>query len=147
MTTVFNAQVRQELSKRIGSLAPGAERKWGTMTVERMLAHVADGLRSAVGELEVKPKNTPLRYAPLRYLVLYWLPFPKGAPTAPELIARQPEPIESEIRAVQELLERFAQREGQGQWPEHAAFGKMSEKDWGVLQYRHLDHHLKQFNA
>jgi len=25
-------------------------------------------------------------------------------------------------------------------------FGKMEERDWGFLEYKHLDHHLKQFN-
>ena len=28
----------------------------------------------------------------------------------------------------------------------HRLFGKMTEKDWGFLEYKHLDHHLKQFN-
>jgi hypothetical protein len=147
MKTIFNEVDRKEISRRVASLRPDAQRQWGKMTVDKMLAHIADGLRSAVGELPVKPKNTPLRFAPARYLVLYWLPFPKGAPTAPELIERQPESIEEELRAVQELLEKFAAKDPQAQWPEHAAFGKMSGQDWGVLQYRHLDHHLRQFNA
>jgi hypothetical protein len=137
----------QEISARVANLRPDAQRQWGTMPVDKMLAHVADGLRSALGEIEVKPKNTPLRFAPVRYLVLYWLPFLKSAPTAPELISRQPASVEAEIRDVQELLEKFAAQNPNGQWPVHAAFGQMSGQDWGVLQYRHLDHHLKQFSA
>ncbi|WP_100376986.1 hypothetical protein [Chryseobacterium geocarposphaerae] len=30
---------------------------------------------------------------------------------------------------------------------EHILFGAMKEKDWGFLEYKHLDHHLKQFNV
>ncbi|ANF53255.1 hypothetical protein A0O34_20055 [Chryseobacterium glaciei] len=29
----------------------------------------------------------------------------------------------------------------------HRLFGKMKEKDWGFLEYKHLNHHLKQFNV
>ena len=53
-----------------------------------MLAHLNDSYRMATGELKVKPKNLPLRYTPIKQLIIYVLPFPKGAPTAPELIAR-----------------------------------------------------------
>ena len=53
-----------------------------------MLAHLNDSYRMATGELAVKGKWLPFRYAPLRQLVVYAMPIPKGAPTAPELIAR-----------------------------------------------------------
>jgi len=26
-------------------------------------------------------------------------------------------------------------------------FGEMKEKDWGFMEYKHLNHHLKQFNV
>ncbi|MDQ0594220.1 hypothetical protein QFZ37_002589 [Chryseobacterium ginsenosidimutans] len=29
----------------------------------------------------------------------------------------------------------------------HVLFGKMKEKDWGFMEYKHLNHHLKQFNV
>ncbi len=29
----------------------------------------------------------------------------------------------------------------------HVLFGRMKEKDWGFLEYKHLDHHLKQFHV
>ena len=32
-------------------------------------------------------------------------------------------------------------------WPEHPFFGPLTRKDWGVLGYRHSDHHLRQFDA
>ena len=53
-----------------------------------MLAHLNDSYRMCTGELKVKSKNLPLRYTPIKQLVIYVAPFPKGAPTAPELIAR-----------------------------------------------------------
>ena len=29
----------------------------------------------------------------------------------------------------------------------HGFFGSMSGAEWGVTQYKHLDHHLRQFGA
>jgi hypothetical protein len=29
----------------------------------------------------------------------------------------------------------------------HSFFGRMSGAEWGVMQYKHLDHHLRQFGA
>ena len=29
----------------------------------------------------------------------------------------------------------------------HAFFGRLSGAEWGVTQYKHLDHHLRQFGA
>ena len=50
-----------------------------------MLAHLNDSYRMCLGELKVKSKHLPLRYTPIKQLVIYVAPFPKGAPTAPEL--------------------------------------------------------------
>jgi hypothetical protein len=29
----------------------------------------------------------------------------------------------------------------------HRFFGRLSGAEWGVTQYKHLDHHLRQFGA
>lgn len=46
-----------------------------------------------------------------------------------------------------QALERFATREPTGAWPAHPLFGALSGSDWGVLVYRHMDPHLRQFGA
>ena len=58
------------------------------MNASGMMAHLNDSYRMVLGDLKEKPKNVPLRYPGIKQLVIYALPFPKGAPTAPELIAR-----------------------------------------------------------
>jgi hypothetical protein len=54
-----------------------------------------------------------------------------------------------DLRDVKELVRRAVVRYNQptAKWPEHPAFGKLSPRAWGVLIYKHLDHHLKQFGA
>ena len=68
-------------------------------------------------------------------------------PTAPELLARSPRDWHADVADLQALVHRFTPRGAAGRWPEHPAFGTLSERAWGVLVYRHMDHHLKQFGA
>ena len=30
---------------------------------------------------------------------------------------------------------------------EHPLFGKMTQQDWGFMEYKHLHHHVKQFGV
>ncbi|HJZ68403.1 MAG TPA: DUF1569 domain-containing protein [Blastocatellia bacterium] len=147
MKTLWTEADRNELVVRLGRLSLESKPQWGKMNCEQMLAHLADGFRMTLGDLTPKSKGGPLRFGPIKKLIIYWLPFPKGAPTAPELIVRPSEGIEKESEAVKELLNRIAQSAGRTAWPEHPAFGELSAQDWGVLGYRHMDHHLRQFGA
>jgi len=147
MKSMWQPEACEELLARAGKLRPDAPAQWGKFNCSRMLTHVTDGLRMATGELPVAPKNLPLRFTPIKQLVIYWLPFPKGAPTAPELLARAPGEWEREVSQFRDAMQQFISRKGQQQWPAHPAFGNMSNKDWGVLVYRHIDHHFKQFGV
>jgi hypothetical protein len=113
-----------------------------------MLAHLNDSLRMASGDLAVAPKNLPLRYFPIKQLVIHVLPFPKGAPTAPELLSRcDAADLKTEQSAFRALAARVASKSASESWPSHPAFGTMTHKDWGVLTWRHVNHHLRQFGV
>lgn len=147
MTSIFDGPARAALAARLDAITPESVARWGRMDSAAMLAHLAESLRMALGELPVRPRGRLLRLPPLRHAIIHWLPFPKGAPTAPELVARRAEDIAAEIRAVKTLLEELAGRATAPIWPEHPAFGRLSARDWGALVYRHIDHHLRQFGA
>jgi hypothetical protein len=116
------------------------------MTSAQALAHLADALKMAFGELPVAMKKTPLRFAPLKQLIIYVAPFPKGAPTAPELLGRSAVDFDGEIASLAAMLDRCGDA-GQMFAAEHPAFGRLSRRDWGVLIYKHTDHHLRQFGV
>ena len=145
--SLSNSLAREELLDRLGRLSPDASPRWGTMSAPQMLAHLADWMLMAKGELKTAPKNKPLRYPPLKQLAIYWLPFPRGVPTAPELISRKPSEWVTECAAVREHMRWFEHRDPRAAWPEHPVFAKMSGRAWCVLGYRHMDHHLRQFGV
>lgn len=147
MKSMFQDSTQRLMADRLARLPPERQAQWGRMTAPRMVAHVAQSFRSAVGELPVKSKKLPLRYSPLKEIIIYWLPFPKNAPTAPELLAREPGDWASDVAALQALMQRFGKMDPKSAFPEHAAFGRLSGAQWGILMYRHTDHHFRQFGV
>jgi hypothetical protein len=147
MKTVWDASARQEIRDRLGRLTPNANRLWGKMTAPQMVAHLADSMRMANGEIPIPSKNLPLRFTPIKQFIIYVAPFPKSAPTAPQLITRPPIDWPSECKAICLGMDQFSARDRSGPFPEHPAFGKLTARAWGRLIYRHIDHHLKQFGG
>ena len=149
MPTAFHPARRQELVTRFTALRPDTPARWGRFTALKMASHVNDAVRMAIGELDA-PAKAPglLKTAFVRWLVIHVMPFPKGAPTAPALLERgntTPLQLDAERATFASLLDKVAAMQGGGAWPDHPAFGRMTERDWGVLVYRHIDHHFKQF--
>lgn len=145
MKTLFAEQHRNALLARLDRVDAETRPRWGKFNAEQMLTHLVESMRMAVGELEVRPKKLPMRFPPLRQLFVYWLPWPKGAPTAPELLPSDARNVEESKRELARLVTLFAARADAVQWPHHPAFGDLGRRGWGVLTWRHLDHHLRQF--
>ena len=147
MKSMFNDADRSSMLSRIDRVASGMKPRWGKMNAELMLAHLVESVRMALGEMTPKPKKLPIRFFPLKQLIIYWIPFPKGAPTAPELLPKETGTLERGKSELARVLRLFAERASHTQWPEHPAFGKLTTRAWGVLVYRHFDHHLRQFGV
>ena len=75
-------------------------------------------------------------------------PFSKNAPTSPELKVVEEKDFTKEkanfIAGVNKLHK--AGEKGIGS-DRHPFFGKMTAEEWGILNYKHADHHLQQFGA
>lgn len=147
MKSIWHETDRREIRDRLSRLAPTAPARWGKMDAPRAVAHLVEAARMAHGDVHIPSKHLPLRYFPLKQLIIYVFPFPKGAPTAPELLTRAPGTWAQDVQELDRLVERFGQRTPDEPMPEHPAFGRLSYQDWGVLVYRHSDHHLRQFGV
>jgi uncharacterized protein DUF1569 len=145
--TLWEDDDRTAVLVRFERLRPDARPQWGSLDAPRMVTHVTDTLRAGLGELPLTPLRGPLQYWPINMLVMFHLPWPKGAPTAPELLSRLPTDWREEIATLRATVDRFVERDIDGPWPAHAAFGSINGRDWGRLMYRHMDHHLVQFRA
>ncbi len=144
--SLLDPDVEREMLSRLDRLAPTAKGHWGRMAVTQMLRHVAGGLRMATGDLAIPRRPGPLRLFPIKQLVIFVLPFPHNAPTSPALIFKEEFDFDVERAAVRDLLSSFAKRDILS-WPEHPAFGPLNREQWGVMAWKHVDHHLRQFGV
>jgi hypothetical protein len=148
MGSILSDVDRATLSGRIRSVSDSSRARWGRMSVGGMLQHLRLSARMAVGELPVRSANKRVfQVFPLKHLILYVAPFPKGAPTAEELKPGASASVEDERAAVLQLLERIGTGPHEGAGPAHPLFGPLTWREWGVATYKHVDHHLKQFGA
>ena len=145
--SIFDPAARAALLARVDGLDATAPARWGKFTAPRMLSHLISAVRMALGEEPCKDRPSFLSNRLVRYLVIHVLPFPRGAPTAREMLARAPESWAADVAAVKGLIERAAANGPGGTWARHPAFGDLSGHDWGVLIYKHVQHHLTQFGA
>ena len=148
MPTMFDPPTHQEMLRRIRQLRPDAERRFGRMTAPQMVVHLSDQMRHTLGDATTEPQSRLLRLAPLRHAFIYWIPWPKGRIKGPrEAFVTQPKDWDADIATLILLVDRFVTLGPEGQWPEHAFFGRMTGKDWGVFCCKHFNHHLSQFGV
>src|SRR5262245_65307360 len=101
MRSVHDAAYRASLQSRIKALTTQSARRWGKMAPDQMLWHINFGMTVALGEATITPKKAPLPRPVLKFIVLN-MPWPKGAPTAPEFLAGDRYDFEAErARALQ----------------------------------------------
>ncbi len=149
MKTLWNDEARSALIARINRLTPDTRPLWGRMNANEMVAHVTQGMKMGLGELETRPRKSVFRFWPLKHLFVYWIPFPKSAPAPREVVTRGKDVAEwsAAVADLHATFERFALRARNDQWPVHPVFGTLDGKAWGALGWRHLDHHLRQFGV
>lgn len=124
MPSLFDPQVRTAILDRVSRLTPERRPVWGRFTAPEMMCHVSAGLRQGLGELDAGPPSGPFARFPLNWLVIHVLPWPKGKGKSPREFLVAP-----------------------STWSASRVFGRISGSSWGVLEYKHLDHHLRQFGV
>lgn len=151
MKDSFSPEVTNEMIDRINLLASDQAPNWGKMSADQMLAH-CNVAYSFVFEPEKYKKPGIIKKFVLSKFVKKFVvgekPYKINSPTAPDFLIKNSRDFEKEksllidnIKKVQSLgRDHF---EGK----ENFSFGKMSAKEWNILFYKHLDHHLRQFGV
>ena len=150
MKNLYEPQTVAELKNRIAKLRPDSERQWGKMTPAQALAHCSTAMEWAVGDT-FEPRAFVGR-------LLAWLVKPKllgseeqmrrNAPTAKTLVIADDRDLKMEQQRLSALIDRFAAAGPAGCTTHpHTFFGPLTPQQWAILQYKHLDHHLRQFGA
>jgi hypothetical protein len=147
MKTIFDPITRDELIERLGRLGPDAEREWGKMSSAQMMEHVARALEMAMGKKPMKQifLGKMLSWV-FRKEFFGEAPFKPNRPTGPDFIIRDDPDFEATRDRLRELITEFHGMGESGlEGNIHGFFGPLNGKQWGETQYKHVDHHLRQF--
>jgi hypothetical protein len=71
MPTILHPTERIALLARLRRVTPVTPPGWGTLTAPRMVCHLSDQLRVALGDLPARPRGSPLTRTLLRWLIIH----------------------------------------------------------------------------
>src|ERR1035437_2018219 len=149
MKDLYQSKYLDEILLRINKLSPDSQRLWGKMNVTQMLTHCSLSMETALGD-KFYPQLMigKLLGRFMKFTILKEKPFSKNSPTNPNFVITETKEFVKEKERLIELTKRFSSGgEEKCTHNPHSFFGNLSPHEWGMLMYRHLDHHLKQFNA
>lgn len=148
MKSIFNPTDNQEILTRINSLNSQSQALWGKMSVDQMLKHINDAVLVSFNE---KPLKVPFVFKILGRLLkrsVFKKPeFAKNSPTAKEFKYEENFEFETIKNELISNFTRFQQGEQAILCKTHPFWGKMNAEDWNTLQWKHIDHHLRQFGV
>jgi hypothetical protein len=149
MKNLYVPNDRKEILDRLDRLQPRAVRQWGKMEPAQMLAHCTAALEVAAGDTPRRQTLIGKLLAPfVKAKVLGEEPMMKNAPTDPSFVIGDQRDFEKEKARLAARLARFGEAgPAAASGRVHSFFGRLAGDEWGVLMYKHLDHHLRQFGA
>ncbi|WP_420604244.1 DUF1569 domain-containing protein [Flagellimonas sp.] len=149
MKSLFETESKSEILNRISKLNESSQGSWGKMEVGQMLHHCQFPLSLALGRYEMKKPNPIMKlvfksFKKGLYDDKLWKP---NLPTAKPFKVEDKKDFEPEKEILIGLVNDFHQEKERKNWDPHPAFGVFTHEQWGKMQYKHLDHHLRQFGV
>ena len=144
VTTAVLAPDEEELD---GSLRPRSLEEF--VGQERVKEQLAIALEAATGDFVLhRPLFGKFIGRFFKGLLLGPKPFSRNSPTHPKLVMKEPQDFDRQKARLIAVIRKFhdAGPAAAARF-EHAFVGKLTGDEWGVMQHKHLDHHLRQFGA
>lgn len=148
MSSIYNPSDNQEIINRINQLRPDSQPSWGKMSVDQMLSHCIAPIDIALGNKHLKANFLfSLLGRMIKKKMINAPGFKKNSPTAPDFIRKGTYDFEATKLELIEKFASFTQGAHVIKTNKHPFFGPMSHEEWDNLQWKHLNHHLKQFGV
>ncbi len=148
MKTVFDSATREELVARIRTLHENSRALWGSMNVYQVLKHGRLWEEMVAGRIRCKRvfAGRLLGRLVLKNVLKDDSPLMRMAASSPELLVKENTgDIAAEKAKWIALVQAYAHFSNPGLV--HPFFGKMTKEQIGYFAYKHIDHHLRQFNS
>lgn len=149
MKTIFDPATREELVRRITMLTPENKAEWGKMNQYQMIKHCTTWNDWVQGNGKYQYRQEFLGKL-LGKMVLKGItrnekPLGKNAPAGIFTIKETDGDTELQKKVWLEQIRAYGNFSNPGFI--HDFFGKMTMEEIGIFVYKHMDHHLRQFEA
>jgi hypothetical protein len=147
---LFEASRLEEVKRRLQHLQPDSKREWGKMTAAQMLAHCSVSIEVTMGQIRPPRMLIGRIIGPAikKVALREGEPMRRNSPTAPVFLVKDDRNFAVERDRLEGLIDAFAAAGPAGCTSHpHSFFGRLRPDEWGVLMYKHLDHHLRQFGV
>ena len=147
MHSIFNTDSYHEILERIEKLDGNTSPKWGKMSVGQMAWHCQGPLNIVLEKNDYGMKPSLLAKLFFKKSLYNDKPWKKGLPTAKFLKTQEDKDFAKEKASLLSLIQELYSHREKQEWKAHPAFGYFTREQWGQMQYKHLDHHLRQFGV
>ena len=147
MKSLFENDTLKEIRTRLDTLSETSEKQWGKMTAGQMAHHCQLPLNVMLEKenYNLKPNwFVKVFFKKAMYSDKLWK---KNLPTMKQFKETTERDLTTEKQKLQQLLDEFETQRERTDWKAHPSFGELTKVQWGKMQYKHLDHHLRQFNV
>ncbi len=147
--TLYNSTTYQLIRSRVESLSADSQQKWGKMNLPQMMAHLRKAVETGLHKGPAKFSIISFLFGPyIKKMVMSDTPYKEGLPTAKKMIITDERDFDIEKTKLLAILDKFVNAKDEFPSPiNHPLFGKLTEEEWGYSQWKHFDHHLRQFSA
>jgi hypothetical protein len=149
MDSLFDTNAKIRIFQRLNSLSHESSPAWGKMNVSQMLAHCSAVMEFASGHTFPPRVFIGRILGPfIRSSYTNDKPWKQNLPTEPGCVIGEQKDFQKELDKLKKMINEFHDG-GPSKCTSHPHpfFGKLTTDEWAKGMYKHLDHHLRQFNA
>ncbi len=147
MKSLFTESAYAEILDRLDKLTPDSQAKWGKMDVAQMMAHCQEPIKVPLEKITLKQPNAIMKllFSFFKKSLYDDKPWKHGLPTSKEFKIVDERDFHKEKEGLKSLIGEFYAERHKPEWPPHPFCGHFTTEQWGKMQYKHLDHHFRQF--
>ena|ERR1700761_7559902 len=146
MKTIFDKPSRDEVIERINKLDENSAPLWGKMNVYQMLKHCTLWEEMILGKTTYKQSLLGRLFGKMALKdMLKDEPAKRNLPTVPSFVMSGTGDVAAAKTQWITLLKEHGKHDNAGFM--HPFFGQLNADQAGRMAYKHIDHHLRQFNV
>jgi len=147
MKSLFDEEAFSEIKNRLHNFSENSERQWGQMSPGQTAHHLQMPLNVILEKADYGLKPNWLVNLLFKKSMYSDKPWRKNLPTIKRFKITETKNFSEEKAKLEALLDELNEQRDRENWQPHPAFGPITKEQWGKMQYKHLDHHFRQYGV